>query len=268
MRAACSLLFAVTVIAWGQPSSLTDAQMEAFLRTARVVKAGEIGKGVTASVRATLTDGTLTHDAHIQTVDVAQAEFRGSGGTELNFRDSWHFNVAAYRIDRLLGLHLVPATVERNWKSTPASFTWWVDDVLMEEGERLKKKIPPPNAACWTEQTRLLRMFDQLIDNIDRNAGNTIITKSWRIWAIDHTRAFRYLRTPRKPQDLTGIDRAVLARLGTLDFPTLKRELDGHVKDADIKNLLARRDAIIERFTKLGDVALYDRREPALGCSP
>ena len=92
-----------------------------------------------------------------------------------------------------------------------------------------------------------------------RNLGNTLITKDWRIWAIDHTRAFRYSTVPRTLKELTGIDRTVLARLEALDFATLKREVDGHVTDADINNLLARRDAIVERFRQLGDVALYDR---------
>ena len=41
---------------------------------------------------------------------------------------------------------------------------------------------------------QLVRLFDQLIYNIDRNIGNLMITNDWRIWAIDHTRAFRIAR--------------------------------------------------------------------------
>src|SRR5690606_33368837 len=57
--------------------SLTDEQMEHFLKTARVTQSRTIGKGVTNSLRATLTDGTLTHDAHIQTVDEKRSTFQG-----------------------------------------------------------------------------------------------------------------------------------------------------------------------------------------------
>lgn len=245
---------------------LTDAQMEQFLLTARVAQARELSKGVTDSLRATLRDSTLVHDAHIQDVSVTKAEFRSREGVERNFRDSWHFNIAAYKIDRLLDLRLVPVSVQRSYKGSRAAFTWWIDDVLMDEGERLKQEALPPDMPCWTEQAALLRMFDQLIDNGDRNVGNTLITTKWRIWAIDHTRAFRYSKTPRNPERLTGIDRGVLARLAALDFAVLERAVGGHISDNDIRNLLSRRDAIVEHFRKRGDAALYDRRDPDTGC--
>lgn len=238
---------------------LTDAEMETFLLKGEVVRTRGTEKGVTNSVRATLSDGTLTHDAHIQTVDESKMQFRGdSGVTEFNFRDSWHFNIAVYKIDRLLGLNLVPVSVKRNWKSEQGAFTWWVDDVLMDEGQRLKTKAAPPNAVCWSQQSRMLRLLDQLIDNVDRNLGNVLITKNWRIWAIDHTRAFRYSRTPKTLKSLTGVDRGVLARLEALDFDTVKRAVDGHITDNDVRNLLSRRDAIVEHFKALGDKGLFD----------
>lgn len=241
------------------PPPLTDAEMEAFLLKAEVVRTRGTEKGVTNSLRATLRDGALTHDAHIQTVDESKMQFRGdSGVTEFNFRDSWHFNIAVYKIDRMLGLNLVPVSVKRNWKSEQGAFTWWVDDVLMDEGQRLKTKASPPNPVCWSQQSRMLRLLDQLIDNVDRNLGNVLITKGWRIWAIDHTRAFRFSRTPKTLKSLTAVDRGVLARLEALDFDTVKDAVDGHITDNDVRNLLSRRDAIVEHFKSLGDKGLFD----------
>ena len=132
------------------PPPLDQPAMEEFLRTARIVRTRSAGKGVTGSIRATMQLGDLTHDAHIQTVDQTQREFRSAQGIEFNFRDKWQFNVAAYKIDQMLGLQLVPATVERRWNTEPASFTWWVDDVMMDEGERVKKQMVAPNQDCWS----------------------------------------------------------------------------------------------------------------------
>ena len=247
-------------------ASLTDAQMEQFLLTGKVGRARELDKGVTASTRATLTDGTLTHDAHIQSIDQSKQEFKGGPVPEFDFRDKWQFNVAAYKIDRLLGLDLVPVTVERRWRTEAASFSWWVDDGLMDEGERQNKKLTPPNQACWNDQMLLIRLFDQLIDNIDRNAGNIVITRTWRLWAIDHTRAFRRSKTPPKLETLTRIDRRLLERLTMLDFATLKRELKAYIVDGDVRALLARRDAIVAHFRARGEAALYDRPDAAAGC--
>jgi hypothetical protein len=189
------------------------------------------------------------------------------GIVERDFRDSWRFNVAAYRIDRLLGLQLVPVSVERRWKGDRAAFTWWLDDVKMDEGGRLKNNLSPPDEPCWQEQANLVRMLDQLIDNADRNLGNLLITSTWRMWAIDHTRAFRYAREPRNVATLIGIDRAVLARLEALDFGTVKAAVGRYISDADIRNLLSRRNGIVAHFKKRGEAALYDRRDPAKGCT-
>jgi hypothetical protein len=240
-----ALLAALAVVPHAQEqASLTDEAIETFLLKAKVVSTRPIGKGVTGATRATLTDGTLTHDAQIQTIDDYKAVYRTRTAEERNFRDSWRFNVATYKIDRLLGLNLVPVSVQRRWGLSEGAYTWWVDDVLMDEEGRRKEKTTPPDPARWEEQMRAIRFLDLLIDNIDRNQGNILITRAWRLWAIDHTRAFRYSKTPRKPEYVTEIDPAVMARLKTLDFATLKREIGRYVTDDDIRALLARRDAI------------------------
>ena len=56
--------------------SLSDAQIVQFLENAKVVKTKSIGKGVTGAIRATLSDGTLTHDAQIQKVDEKRDVFQ------------------------------------------------------------------------------------------------------------------------------------------------------------------------------------------------
>jgi hypothetical protein len=245
-----------------QPTpQLSDAEIEKFLTEARIVRTRNVGKGVTNSLRATLTDGTLTHDAHIQIVDESRTTGPSARGTELNFRDSWMFNVAAYRIDRMIGLKLLPVTVERKHGLKSAAFTWWVDDVMMDEGERLKKDIQPPSPQLWNESMQLVRLFDQLIYNVDRNMGNLVITKDWRVWAIDHTRAFRLHRTLAKPANITRCDRGVLEGLKKLDKDNLKDAVGKYLTNWERDALLSRRDEIVKLIEKGGDSALFDRKQ-------
>ena len=241
-----------------------DADIERFLLEGKVGDTHGTKKGVTGAQRATLTSPMLTHDAQIQSIDEFKREFRTDRGVEFDFRDSWAFNVAAYKIDRLIGLNMVPVSVERKYRSTPSAFTWWLDDVLMDEGDRLKKKIEAPDRGYWSRQTMMMRLFDQLISNVDRNMGNIVYTKDWRLWPIDHTRAFRKNTELKTPAHVTRCDRRVFERLKALDQPTLKREVGKWLDDGQIKALLARRDEIVKKIEALGPSALFDSTTPPL----
>ena len=274
LTAALLVLGAVVTRAGRQPSDLQPAEQssattpappvlareeqERFLREARIVRSRSAPKGITGSRRVTLSDGVITHDAHVQTVDDSRREFMGARGTELNFRDSWRFNIAAYRLSVLLGLDMVPVSVERRYQQQPAAFTWWVDDVLMDEGTRLKRKVRVPDPLTWNRQMYVVRVFDQLIYNTDRNVGNLLITSDWRVWMIDHTRAFRRHTTLRSSGDLKGCDRRLLARLETLERRALERELSRWLELGELDALLARRDAIVAFFKSAPPQALYE----------
>jgi hypothetical protein len=240
---------------------LSDAETEEFLLKAQPGKTRAAGKGITGSLRMTMTYQGLTHDAHVQTIDESKREFKSQQGTEFNFRDYWGFNVAGYKIDRLLGLNFVPVSVERRHRSNMAAFTWWLDDVLMEESDRLKKKISPPADALerWNQEMQLVRLFDQLIANVDRNLGNLIITKDWNIWAIDHTRAFRTNPTLKTPGNIARCDRQVFARLKQLDKPTLTKAVGHSLQGYEIEAILKRRDAIVAIIEQKGESGLFDR---------
>jgi hypothetical protein len=241
-------------------TALTDEQIEHFLKEAKVVKTKGIGKGVTGATRATLTDGVITHDAQIQQIEEKKAQFDAPGAQEFNFEDSWRFNVAAYRVNKMIGLDMVPVSISRPWQSKPSAFTWWIDDVMMDEGKRLKDKTQPPDTAVWNEQMQLVRVFDQLIYNVDRNVGNLLICKNWKVWAIDHTRAFRTQSSLKSAAQITRCDRTVLEGLKTLDKPSLKAQIGEFVTDYQINGLLARRDKIVEILEKGGPAALFTRK--------
>ena len=227
---------------------LSREQMEEFLRTARIVRIRELSQGITRSQRATLTDGELTHDAQVQAIDVAQSSFTTPQGTELNFRDTYKYNIAGYLLDKILDLRMVPVSVERKVQGKTSAVTWWVDDVLMTETDRNKKKVDPPDQELWNRQIYIVRVFDQLIYNMDRNLGNLLITKDWEVWMIDHTRAFRLPKDLRNPGNLVKCDRKFLDALRKLTPETLLQELQPYATKPEVEALLARRDLIVQYF--------------------
>jgi hypothetical protein len=159
---------------------------------------------------------------------------------------------------------MVPVTVERRDGIKLASFTWWVDDFLMDEKERLQKKVRTPNADAWNRQMYAVRIFDQLIYNFDRNAGNLVIDRTWRIWMIDHSRAFKTFKEVKSAKSLgTRCPRALLAGLRRLDKPSLEKAMDGVLDVHQVDGVLGRRDAIVrhfeDRIARSGERAvLYD----------
>jgi hypothetical protein len=243
----------------------TDADRERFLLEAVIVRRRSAPGGITNSERATLrgADG-WEHDAHIQGIDQQKMATPVGATIELDFRDSYRNNVAAYRLDRLIGLRMVPVTVVRHDGTLPASFTWWVDDVAMDEKARHQKKIRVPDVEAWNRQMWVLRAFDQLIYNFDRNLGNLLIDKDWRIWMIDHTRAFKHFKQVKTPKDLgPRVARELLAGMRRLDQPTLKQTMKDLLNGSQIDGLLARRDWIVKHYdakiAQLGEAAvLYD----------
>ena len=259
-------LFAASLAVAGQGKALTSPQltpseMEAFLLQAKIVDIREAGGGVTGSQRATLTDGVFTHDAHIQSVDIAKSVFKAGQYTELNFKDTYRFNIAGYRLARLLGINVVPMSVERIVNGNVAAVTWWVDDVQMDEKERLKRKTMGPKPIRTSNQLQLMHIWDELIQNRDRNQGNIVWTHDWTMWLIDHTRAFRLGDELQKPEELRRIDRGLLARLKTLTEDSVAKAVADSLHESEQEAVLQRRDRIVklfeERAAKIGDAAVY-----------
>src|SRR5262249_23456587 len=228
-----------------RPADLTDADKEAFLLEGRIVHRKGAPGGITSSVRATLRRGSFEHDAHIQTIDEFKNQTTTSSGTELDFRDTWRNNVAAYRLDRLLGLRMGPVTVVRRDDTKDAAFTWWVDDVQMTEKDRYQKKIQSPDGEDWDPQVFVVRVFAQLIYTFDRNLANLLIDKDWKVWMIDHTRAFKVFSTLKEEKNLGRIcERHLLEKLRQLDRASLQTAMKDLLTDGQIDALLKRRDRI------------------------
>ena len=241
-------------------TELSDKEKEQFLEAAKVVSIKELSVGVTLSERLTLTDGSLTHDSHFQDVDEYKAVFQGQRGYETNFRDSYRYNVVAYRLDRMLDLRMTPVSIERKHRGKKGALTWWVDDVLMMELERWKKSLHPPDKDAWNDQMYQARVFNELVFNTDPNLGNVLIDKNWKIWLIDFTRAFRLQRTLKNEENVVRIDRRVWDNLRKLDDATLRAAMGPMLLNGEREALLARRDQIVSvierRIAEKGEAAV------------
>ena len=241
---------AQTAITAPSTSSPSPAEMEKFLLEGKIVDRGKTLKGVTEARKVTLSNGVITHAAQIQIVDIAKPFFDvGPKHSEVNFRDCYCYNIAAYRLALLLGLDNVPMSVKRVVDGKPAAVTWWLDDV-MDEGDRKKAKVEHANSLRAAEYYSVMHVFDELIQNRDRNAGNIVWGRDSKMWLIDHTRAFRLGKDLLNPANLMRVERSLLEKLRALSQPALTEAVGNTLTKGEIEALFVRRDKIVQVFEK------------------
>jgi len=231
--------------------TLTKQQIKQFLMTAKVVGSHEAKKGITGTSRLTLSDGTVTHDASFQAIDEHKAVKQLAMGTEMNFVDSYKYNIAAYALAELVGMDdMVPVYVERKWGGNVGSLSWWLP-VKMDEAERYKKKLTAPDVDAWNNQMYKIRVFDQLVSDTDPNLTNVLIGENWQIWRIDFSRGFRLNKDVKEPKDLVRCDRQLLEKLKALDANELTEKTKKYLTKDEVKAVMARRDKIVAQFQKM-----------------
>jgi hypothetical protein len=201
-------------------------EIEEYLRTAECVSMEMFGPGRAA--RCTLRPGG----------PVARMAWRPlPPGVYRGFRESYKAEIAAYQVDKLLKMDMVPPSVERQLEGNNGAAQLWVENVIDMKAD------PSPgesNRADWEDQLVRMTMFDDLIGYRDRNRGNLLHDAAWNLILIDHSRAFG--DGTELPQKLTRIDEGFWARIENLTRSQLDATLRAWLGDNEIKAILDRRE--------------------------
>jgi hypothetical protein len=254
----------------GKPLPFQDhAAICEALRTATVISRKKIGRGVGGAEKLVLEhEGTRFHAA-FRTVDVTVRPPPSGGTTRptLKYRDAAIFEVAAYELSELLGLGRVPPAVERQIGDVNGSVQIWLEGTLPEVEMVEQGTLKPPDEPRWRRQKQVMRAFDSLIANTDRNQGNLLIDSEWNIWLIDHTRSFRRSTRLLYVDRLSGCERRFWTALNEVSEDEITQRLDPYLERLEITNLLRRRLHLIRHFEQLiertgEDAVLFDLPPP------
>ncbi|HEX9902902.1 MAG TPA: hypothetical protein VGB72_08575 [Acidobacteriota bacterium] len=227
---------------------------EEFLKTAEIVKWEDIGEGVTKPVRLYLKKGDLE----------ASAVWKNPNAIQMGVPDSWTYEIAAYRIDKLIGLDMVSPTVEREFHGKKGSLQLWVTSKysllkIMEEG------IPIPEEAreSTNRMKYVVRVFDCLIGNDDRTQQNLLYTQDWRTIVIDHSRSFRSTKeyvqrlvygrngiksAEGRPLLFRRVPRRLVDSLRALDGNKIRLAVGPYLTDQEIEAVMARQKLLLEEI--------------------
>ena len=241
----------------------SDEEIKDFLLNAEVTKREDIPVGVTDPIRLTLEKDGITVHAVYRYLETMYPRVRMSdGGFRMNLKDNCHFEAAAYELSRMLGMDNVPPTVARRIGRDPGTVQIWVYNAVMEN-ERVQAGMTAPNRLAWIRQVQMMYLFDALIGNDDRTQQNILVDKNWKIWLIDHTRAFYPRANPQSLDQVIFVDRAFWERLQALDRASLGDVLDDYLTSSEIDKIMERREQLVELIQGLIDsrgegAVLYD----------
>ena len=209
------------------------AEIEEYLKTAPMLKLEDLSVGVTKPKKAHLPPGGPV--AFLAWKMLPPGIYNG-------FWESYESEIAAYELDKMLELNMVPPTVEKKHRGESGAAVMWVSPTksFTDLGGSAAVKPPADKLNAWNRQVVRAKMFDNLIANIDPNQGNWLVDPSWNLVLIDHTRSFTTRR--EMVHEMTRIDAALWDRMKTLTEAQLKPVLSKLMGGGELRAILQRRD--------------------------
>ncbi len=170
-------------------------------------------------------------------------------GRYQGYWESYKSEIAAYELDKLLGLDMIPPTVEKRVGGDLGAAVMWASPTKSFKEMGGPPTPPPAKIPAWNRQMIRAKMFDNLINNKDPNLGNWLVDPSWNLILIDHTRAFT--EGKQMVHEMGRIDVELWDKMKALDEPSLTTALGSWIGKGEIKSILERRDEMQKVIDKL-----------------
>lgn len=234
-----------------------DKKWEAFLDTAPIAGSKQIisREAVTKPYKLTLEKDGVQRFALWKDIDKIEA----------GRPDRWRYEIAAYRIDRVLGLNMVAPTIERRFEERRGSLQLWLDHKMSYQAMNEDRTIKAPSglkSVLFNRAIYLHRAFDNLIANEDRHANNILITDDWKLYLIDHSRSFRtgkkftdaliYTEKHKEgPKLMLALPRLFMEKFKALTIEQIRETVGEYLTEEEIQAVMKRRDLILAEIDRL-----------------
>lgn len=226
----------------GQPSarSLEWPILEDVLKTGEVVAVKDLGTGANKPLKVTLRKQGRTVDGVWKPI---------KRGPREEAWESYQAEVAAYELDKMIGLFMVPPTVEIEIKGLKGSLQLWVDGCRSFQEARAEA----PGGVAWDHTMSRMKIFDNLISNWARTDRDFMVDPQWNVLLIDHSQAFLSTKElSAKSEQIPEIfDKQLMERLRSLQSDMLTMRFARLLLDPQVRAILGRRDALLTLMERL-----------------
>ena len=250
-----------------------DKEILSFLESAEVTASEEIPVGITDPIRLDLQWEDVRARAvfHYVVDNAPRVKRMANGRVRAYRRDHYTSQIAAYELGRMLQVHNIPPTASRHFNGLDGSAQLWIENAMTEE-QRQMEGVEPPDWSLWNQLYADMRIFDNLVNNIDRNLGNMLIDSQGQLWLIDHTRSFGKDKTIPNPETITRCSHRLYNALQSLDEDQVEKRMETMrlLAPGEIKAIFHRRTELLERIDDrirlLGEEqVLFDYGDPEPG---
>ncbi len=235
---------------YGLPDGQEDLEvMEKYLKTAAIGPSWKpVGKR-TESYIVILDDGKTIRRGFMKFTN------RTRPNHQFPF-DSYKYELAAYELDKLFGLRLIPPVVERTVGERNASLQILIEDFITEEYRR-RHKVEPPDPAGFERTLDELKILEHLTYSFticEQTSMDDILIdheRGWKIWRVDFSQAFDIYTEISPGCEISRCSKELYQKLSNVKDKTIRSKVKKYLNTDEITTLLKRKGLVIERLQRL-----------------
>ncbi|MFC2158395.1 hypothetical protein ACFLT9_11210 [Acidobacteriota bacterium] len=234
--------------------TLEREKIEKYLKNARIIHIDdETQSGRTSAWDITLDDGQVKRKARFKYVNRHRPRIPP---------DSYQYELAAYELNKLLELDIVPPVIQRTIEDMEGSLSVFVEDCIPET-ERKALQLEPPDAQC-RKQMDIVIVFENLVAEVKHSLSDILIDcEKWKVWRVDFSEAFEIRNSLMDSNPITCCSKSLYQNLLKLEKNELEERLKPWLNQPEIDSLWFRKQLITDTLGKLiaekgQDTVLFD----------
>jgi len=159
--------------------------------------------------------------------------------------DSFNYEIAAYELDKYLGLGIVPPAGPRTIKETAGSLQMFIENTI-RESDRKRENVMPPDPEAFEQEKADLKVFENIVYDACGNDKDTLIQKeTGKVYRVDFSEAFAPENGTIPGCEILRCSRRLYQRLCDWDEEKVTALLAPYLNEEEIRALHARRGTIV-----------------------